>query len=285
VLALNKVCNLEDFAHPDLRPVIRDVYAHELKRFGADFPTGHEYRKYWEVAMAVRAFSALGVTREDARVLAVGAGTEATVFWLTNHVAEVHATDLYLDSGDWSESANPSMLIDPSRYWPSKWNPRRLVAQHMDARALRYEDSTFDGVFSSSSIEHFGQPRDVRQAVEEMFRVLKPGGVLSLSTEFRLGGAGPGLPDILMFDADEIHENIVSRLPWTLSAPLDVTVSDATLATAQLFDDAARDVRSHVAKYGEILFHELDWSSYPHIVLRHGDLAWTSVHIALRKPA
>lgn len=35
---------------------------------------------------------------------------------------------------------------------------------------------------------------------------------------------------------------------------------------------------------GAIYFHRLEWSRYPHIVQRHGDHVWTSVHLALRKP-
>ena len=70
-----KLCELSDFADPELAELIRDVYASDLEYFGdADFPAGREYRKYWEVAMTLRAFRSLGVLREDARVLGVGRG-------------------------------------------------------------------------------------------------------------------------------------------------------------------------------------------------------------------
>src|SRR5438105_1943003 len=121
-LGHNKVCNLEDFAHPDVRDVIRTVFAHELRRFGSDFPAGREYRKHWEVAMAVRTFADHGVLRPDAEVLGVAAGNEPTVFWLTNHVRRVFATDLYLQEGAWGESANASMLVAPDRHWPAPRN-------------------------------------------------------------------------------------------------------------------------------------------------------------------
>ena len=48
------------------------------------------------------------VHRPDAEVLGVGAGNEPTVFWLTNHVRRVFATDLYLAEG-WEESASHRM--------------------------------------------------------------------------------------------------------------------------------------------------------------------------------
>ena len=44
-----KLCNLADFAHPDLLPVLRRVFAHELSRFGPDFPA--DIRKKVEDAL------------------------------------------------------------------------------------------------------------------------------------------------------------------------------------------------------------------------------------------
>jgi SAM-dependent methyltransferase len=278
-----KACELEDFADPELRRVLREVFRHELERLGPDFPRGHEYRKHWEVAMAVRTLRAGGRLRPDAEVLGVGAGSEPTIFWLTNHVRRVFATDLYLAADGWEESANRSMLVDPGRHWPGPWRSRRLVVQHMDARTLEFEDECFDAVFSSSSLEHFGAEEDVAEAMDEMFRVLKPSGVLTLSTELRLVGPSPGLPGILLFDEARIRELVVGDRAWDLLSPLRLDVSAATLATEQPFAEAAADVQRHVAQHGELMFHQLDWSRYPHIVLRDGERVWTSVHLALRK--
>ena len=144
---------------------------------------------------ALRDFGALGPTSE---VLGVGAGAEATLFWLTNHVRRVVATDLY--DGEWGEQAPKEMLINPGRFASCPWNPARLVVEQMDALDLRFADSSFDGVFSSSSIEHFGDHDDVRRALAEIRRVLKPGGIAALSTEYRIDGDLPQLPGILLFD-------------------------------------------------------------------------------------
>jgi SAM-dependent methyltransferase len=284
-LCLSKVCNLEDFSHPSLLAVLRQVFPHECERFGPNFPAGREYRKHWEVVMAVRALAVGGVLRDWAELLGIGAGNEPTLFWLTNRVRRVWATDLYCEGEDWRESANATMLHDPGRHWPGPWDPRRLVVQHMNALELRYEDNSFDGIFSSSSLEHFGTPEDIRRAAGEMCRVLKPGGILALSTEYRLAGPPPGLPGILMFDADQLDELLVDGLPWDWFDPLDAAVSPATRATEQPFADAANDVRRHVAEHGHILFHRLDWHRYPHLVLSENGLAWTSVHVTLRKRA
>ena len=282
MLSHNKICELEDFSHPDLREVIVRVFNHERARFGQQFPTGREWRKYWEIGMCVRALSDGNVMRADAEVLGVGAGNEPTSFFLTNHVRRVYATDLYLDE-NWRESANPGMMLHPERYWPSAWNPRRLVVQHMNALDLKYEDGSFDGIFSSSSLEHFGTDDDIRASLREMARVLKPGGVLSLSTEFRLSGKGSGLPGIRMFDESEVREIIFGAADWVPISPPDFSVSETSRLTQHSFAGAGSDLANHVQTFGEIIFHELAWSVYPRIVLTEGDYSWTSTHVALRK--
>jgi SAM-dependent methyltransferase len=265
-LPYSKLCNLEDFTAPDLSAAIHEVFAREVDELGSDFPVGREHRKIWEIAMAARTLENFGALREDAEILGVGAGTETTIFWLTKRVRRVFATDLYLAAGSWEDVATRSMLIEPERHAPEDWEPRRLVAQHMDALDLRYEDESFEGVFSSSSIEHFGSIDDVERAIDEIFRVLKPGGVATLSTEFRLEGPPPGLPGTLFFDEEQLLERVVGDRAWALPSPLDLDVSAATAATEVEFDDAVAGT-----------------AQLPHIILRQGPYAWTSVHLALVK--
>jgi SAM-dependent methyltransferase len=252
-------------------------------RFGPTFPVGREYRKYWEVAMTIRAFREFGVLDGTKEILGVGAGNEPTVFYLTRAARRVHATDLYLASGPWGESANASMMSDPAGHWPFDWNPRRLVVQHMDALDLRYEDATFDGVFSSSSIEHFGDFTAVRQSAHEMFRVLKPGGVLALSTEFRLRGPSPGPPGTRMFSPSEIYQHIVGDDDWAMVTPLDAYVSDTTLATEADFWQVAADQEAQATRDGGLFTFKVEYARYPHIVLRQDDYLFTSVHLVLRR--
>jgi SAM-dependent methyltransferase len=269
-----RICNLEDFDDPDLRSLMRESFAVLVERFGRDFPTGREYRKYWEVAMMLRVLRDKAVLREGGDVLGVAAGVEATIYWLTNHVRRVFATDLYDASEDWANQAPPAALIDPAPFASCRWNPRRLVVQHMDALDLRYEDESFDAVFSASSIEHFGGWPEVRKAAAEAHRVLRPGGVFALSTEYRIDGPSPGFEGTLMFDADELSSLLLDGLDWELVEPIDTTVSQATLDTVVPFEEAALDVRA-----------QREWSTYPHIVLEHLGLTWTSMHVALQKPA
>lgn len=262
-------CNVEHFADHEFVAVLRATNPH-LVAGDARFPAGREYRKDWEVAMAVRALRDHGALRPDAEILGVAAGLELTTFVLTNEVRRVFATDLYL--GDrWRSTADKRMLIDPTVFAAVPWKRRRLVVQHMDARDLQYDDQTFDGVFSSSSLEHVGSTADARRVLEEMCRVLRPGGVVSMSTELRLAGASPGYPGTLLFDRDELLD-LIADLPAQLVGDLDDTVSAATRASVTQLDAAVR-----ARKRGR------EWS-YPHIVLRRGQHLFTSVHLTLVKP-
>jgi SAM-dependent methyltransferase len=283
-LSLSKICELEDFCDPRLQRSMRDVFAHEVARFGEEFPRGREYRKYWEVAMAVMAFEAGGLLDGTRHFLGVGAGNEPTIFHLTRHAASVLATDLYLNEG-WEESANASMLTDPSHHWPMPWAPERLQVRHMNALSLDLEDESFAGVFSSSSIEHFGDRGDVQRAMDEAFRVLEPGGILSVSSEFRLKGDRPGLPGTLLFDVDDVYDLFVGNRDWALLEPFDGSISEATMATAMSFMDVAADQQVQVARLGGLWTHHVAYERYPHLVLRHRACTFTSFHLALRKAA
>jgi len=270
-----KVCELSDFDDPEIRELIREVYASDREHFGEpDFPARRKYRKYWEVAMTLRAFGAFGVLRDDAEVLGVGAGHEATIYWLTRKVGRVVATDLYRTEDEWSElDSGAEMLTDPGRYWDGAWNPDRLEVLHMSALELEFEDESFDAVFSSSSIEHFGEFAEIRRAVEEIYRVLRPGGVAGLSTEFRLEGPGIGWPGLLRFDEPELRALLLDGLWWDPATPLDTAISERALGAPVLMQDALADIEAGVR----------GWRQYPHIVLRDGDYLWTSVHLALVK--
>jgi SAM-dependent methyltransferase len=278
-----KLCDLEDFKDRDLRVLIREIFSSDRKYFARrfpyiswPFPSGREYRKYWEVAMSARAFEANGVLRPDATVLGVGAGHEATIYWLTEKVGRVFATDLYLTEDEWSDTdSGAQMLADPGRFWDGPWDPKRLVVHHMDARELRYPDESFDGIFSSSSIEHFGELDDVRRSVEEMYRVLRPGGIAAIATEFLLEGPTPGWEGLHLFERSTLTRLLLDGLHWELASPFDTTISQKTLRSPVDLQEALTEQAS--GKRG--------WSQYPHIVLRDGPFLWTSVHLALLKPA
>jgi SAM-dependent methyltransferase len=264
-----RLCNLEDFADPELRELIREAFSSYLEIYGQDFPDGTEYRKFWEVAMTLRAFRELGVVRPDAEILGVAAGAEATLFWLTSHVRRVFATDLYDVAEGWGVQAPPTMLLDAAPFASCRWDPRRLVVQYMNALDLRYDDASFDAVFSSSSIEHFGGRDEVRRALQEVERVLRPGGIFALSTELHVDGLREDMPGTIVFDRDELPKLLLDGFDWELVEPLDLTLSPRT--------------RSHELPLTDALGAKQ--TPFPHILLEHQGMLWTSVHVVLRKAA
>jgi FkbM family methyltransferase len=286
-LPFSKLCEIGDFARPELATVIRDVCDYKLPNFASDFPQGAEHRKDWEVAMAVRALRHFDALRPDATILGVAAGTEDTVFYLARHVRQVFATDRYLSSGPWQPVAPIAMLLDPGAVAPTDFDRDRLVVQHMDGRRLLYPDGTFDGIFSSGSIEHFGDFHDVAAAAYEMGRVLKPGGVLSLSTEFKLGGppGGIGWPgSTLLFSAQDLQRFIVEASGLELVDSLHPAVSDKTLSTPRDITRVIDDRRARQAGGPDApLSDATTWDDRPHIVLLHDGYVFTSVHLTLRK--
>ncbi len=273
-LSYCKLCEVEDFRDQDLRELIRDIFESDREHFGKDFPVGNEYRKYWEVGMTARAFRDLGMLRDDARVLGVGAGHEATIYWLTRNVGQVVATDLYEAEDDWSETdSSAEMLTNPGKFWEGEWNPDRLEVRNMNALDLDFPDDSFDAVFSSSSIEHFGGFREIRRSIEEIYRVLRPGGVAALATEFKLRGAGHGWPGVFLFDEAGLRATVFDGLWWDPATPLDTSASEDTLREPVELQKALAEPRTQVQI----------WTQYPHIVLQEGPYLFTSVHLAMVK--
>jgi SAM-dependent methyltransferase len=278
-IRLNKVCEAEDFRNLTLLDVMGAVFSHLSQSQGPRWPAGQEQRKLWEVAMAVLTLQRFGKLNPDAEILGVGAGVETTTFYLTNFVRRVFATDLYANPDEWAGDAPPVMLTDPVSLSPIPCNPRRLVVQHMDGRNLLYEDNTFDAVYSSSSIEHFGGWDDVSSAAREIGRVLKPGGILTLSTEFRVRGSGRGLPNVLMFSADEFRSLIIK--PSGL-IPVDQPSFEVSPLTMQTIV-TQQEMDEFYAEYNA--GRPAHWKTFPQIVLETGEYRWTSFHLALTKPA
>lgn len=52
-----------------------------------------------------------------------------------------------------------------------------------DVRALAFADDTFDGVLSTSTLDHFADLSDVAVSLRELRRVLRPGGLLVLTLD------------------------------------------------------------------------------------------------------
>jgi SAM-dependent methyltransferase len=270
ILPLNKLCEIEDFAIPEVAATIRALEPEHVATQPA-YPAGFEHRKAWEFAQVMNGVERLRAIDSDSLVLSVAAGHERPVFAFTNVARLVFATDIY-GAGDFSgrESAS-SMLTNPDAFAGFPYNRNRLVVQYMDALDLRYEVGTFDLVFCLSSIEHFGGFDGARKSLQEMHRVCKPGGIVMFTTECVVNGVpSPPLPGMELFSprAMELLANSVRGLSPV--EPIQFNISERTRGTVLNFDKLVADLnRGHIR--------------YPHIVLEIGGCEFTSASVFLRK--
>jgi SAM-dependent methyltransferase len=218
------------------------------------------HRKPYEFAQLIFGCRRLGAIHAEAQVLSVGAGHEHVVYWLANHVRRVVATDMY--GGVWEEAAaregDPEVLARPEDYAPFPFRRSHLTFMRMDGRRLAFRDGTFDACYSLSSIEHFGGFAGASAALAEMQRVLKPGGVLALATEYVLEGP----PHEETFQPEELAR-LIARPGLRLVEPID----------------------EHVYRRYEYAAVDLHRNPYqaPHMVVRFGETVFTTVMVFLRK--
>jgi ubiquinone/menaquinone biosynthesis C-methylase UbiE len=281
-LPYSKACNCEDFSHADVRELIRDAFPHDLQRFGNSFPLGRAARHYWQTAMTARAFADHGILTRRAQVLGVGAGSDPILFWLTQHVGQVFAADQYLNKTTRAGTLCPSMLADPDRHWPGSWKRQRLVVQHLSCQDLRYSGESFEAVFAPHALESCASIDEVECCLENLFRVLKPGGIVSLTVEFAVEGPAD-LSSGRLFDEPAIRQRILKHLPWSLIGDLDLVVSEATCQAEQPAEQFALSLRRHLERHGQLLWHEIADNCYPHLAVRDGAVLSVPVHLALRK--
>lgn len=220
------------------------------------------HRKNYEFTQLAYGLGILGQLREDATAISVGAGHEAVLFWLANRLRHVVATDRY--EGVWqsvqAREGDQGVLRRPRDYAPFPYREDRLTFLQMDALQLGFARHTFDVAYSLSSIEHFGGVAGATRAVDEMARVLKPGGILALATEYVLDGPPH---DETFTPAD--FDALIARPGLVPVAPFDRTVY-------QRYSYAAVDLYRNP--------HQT-----PHMVVRFDATVFTTAFVFLRKDA
>lgn len=271
-MTLNKVCDLKDWQDPELRAAMRLLEPYMLAGF-PEYPSGREHRKSWEYAQLFVGLRQLGALRPDAIALGVAAGHENPLYELTNHVRWVFATDIYGTGNFTGHESDVQMLRNPDHYASCPYNRNRLVVQYMDARDLRFEADTFDIVFSLGSIEHFGGVEGTKKGLFEMQRVLKPGGLLMLTTECIVNEAEHlSTRDFELFTPRTLSALLASAERLELVEELQFNVGNSTLRTSMPLEKAI---------HGGLAGHV----DYPHIVLEHAGRQFTSVSVFLRRTA
>jgi SAM-dependent methyltransferase len=230
----------------------------ELRILPPDKPQMH--RKGYELTQLLFGLHRLGRIRQDCSVVSIGAGHECVLYWLANHVGWVAATDTYGASWESARGAegDQRVLSNPEAYAPFAYRREALRFFRMDGRRLAFRDRTFDVAYSLSSIEHFGDFDGAVSAIDEMTRVVKPGGIVVVATEYHL--AGVRRPDV--FDAAQIG-TLFNRPGLRLIEPVDEQV------------------------YRRYRYVPIDLVSLPHqtphLVVRTGETIFTSVIAFLEK--
>jgi SAM-dependent methyltransferase len=258
-LPLSSVCNPEHWNDRFWRRCL-DSMAFRAS-FGVIGPE-IQHRKVWEWVQGLAALARLGCLRPSAHALGVAAGHEPPIYWLASRVAQVYATDLY--SGVFvGHEASPDVLRDPDKYAPYPYPRERVRFLPMSGTHICFGDQTIDFVFSFCSIEHFGSRANSRRALQEMARVLRPGGVAVVSTEVLLNDVAPQ-PEI--FSPWELYEELVA--PSGLLLIGDIAPANLAPYCADPVDTS--DPASTAA-------------SRPHFVLRAEEALFTSVMMVLQK--
>ena len=251
---LCELANPAKWDNPDWMDLLRD-----LKVVSPEKPSMH--RKGYEFTQLLYGLTRLGRLHERVSILSVGAGHEAILYWLANHVGSVIATDMY-EEGRWDSvgirEGDARVIERPQDYATFPYREDRLVFLKMDGRHLGFRSDTFDVAYSLSSIEHFGGLAGAQAAVDEMARVLKPGGLLVLATEYMLAGT----PHAEVFQPAEVHA-LVSRPGLRLVQPIDEQVY-------QRYEYAVVDLYKNRFQT-------------PHMVVRMGETVFTTVMVFLEK--
>jgi SAM-dependent methyltransferase len=242
---LNRLCYVEDSENSEVREILSSLQL--------DFS-----RRSWEYALAIIAMRRFGKLNNNSKAIGIASAKEPLLFYLANHVNHVYATDLY-DSTK-NRNAPSDFPENPKKYTPFPYKEDALTALRMDATNIKFPSESLDIAFSISSIEHFGGKNHsgALGSLKEIERVLKAGGISVITTEYIVNDKEH--PEF--FNGRTIYDDLINKLQkLQLVEPLDLRITTRTLDTA-------------TGQYDNI---------YPHILLRYGDILFTSVMLVFQK--
>ena len=251
---LCELANPAKWDNPDWLALLRDLKVSSDHKLSM-------HRKGYEFTQLIFGLQRLGFLTDATRVVSVGAGHEAVLYWLANQVGQVVATDMY--EGIWQTvgalEGDAQVVHEPEELRAVSLSARSADVPE-DGRAAPDVSPTasFDVAYSLSSIEHFGGFDGARDAIDEMARVVRPGGILAIATEYLLGG--PGYHEA--FHREEIHA-LFDRPGLRLVQPIDDRVWERY-------------------QYVEVDLRRNPFQT-PHMVVRDRDAVFTSVMVFLEK--
>jgi SAM-dependent methyltransferase len=265
---LNSLTNVDAYKDARWMELHRDLatYSYDGHVFSSEGPPD-VYRKGWEWTQTIWGLERLDMIKPHHRAIGVGAGRECVIFWLGDRLRAVVASDLY-GGAQWSDTggreADPAVLEDPQKFCPRPIRNDVIEFKTMDGTDLGfYAADSFDFAWSLSSIEHFGSHERASDAVRELARVVRPGGIVAVATEYLL------LPEQShpeYFNRHDLEEHVIKASPdLELTEPIDWSFPPTDfLIDSVVFPQGAERTRRHV-------------------VLNDGWVQWTSVLFFLRK--
>jgi ubiquinone/menaquinone biosynthesis C-methylase UbiE len=131
-----------------------------------------------EVEDFLRTIDQLGISVEPkAKVLDLGAGHGMHAGFLCQHFAHVHCADVICYSSLY-DGEFLKLLDEKHRRNHRSFDLSKVSFLQTDAQELIYRDDSFDFVFTVNTFEHIPDPKI---ALDEIIRVLKPGGYAYIS--------------------------------------------------------------------------------------------------------
>jgi SAM-dependent methyltransferase len=185
-------------------------------------------RKSWEFIQVYNGLQQLGLLNGESSAIGLGVGSEPLIYAFTNVCQQVVATDLY-ESENWSTAAMTTQAVYQLNPFP--YQADRLLVQQMDMTQIAYPDQSFDFVWSCCSIEHVNNFQDLHKVYAEIHRVLKPGGIAALTTEYNPTELRSYEPNMLFTDRPWIDRWLTGSNPliqgFEQLDPIDFSLSPA----------------------------------------------------------
>jgi len=256
-IPFNKIANISDLCNKEWKGIVNELQS--------SFSLTEEnfHRKNWEFIQILYILKQTGALFPENRGLAIGAGREVILYYLTYKIREIIGIDLYEGYFQGGEDLS-DVPEHPQKYLPFPYNEKRLKLMKMDALDIDFKNESFDFVFSASSIEHFGSNRKIFKSSEEIYRVLKPGGLLIITTELKLNKLGKNIPNTKIFKLEKLI-NLFEKTGFRLyKKNIDIKIEKEMLD-------------NWVKLSAEI-------NKLPHVILRYFTTIFSSFSLVLIKP-
>jgi 2-polyprenyl-3-methyl-5-hydroxy-6-metoxy-1,4-benzoquinol methylase len=180
----------------------------------------HQWSRQWEYPYALAQLEKRIASVRTTRILDAGAGVTFFPYLLAERHEQIEIT---CADADRTLTQIHAAIRSTSR--------GRVHFGEADLRALPYSDRSFDAVYCLSVLEH---TRQYDEIVDELHRVLRPGGTLIVSFDISVDGEA----DIPLQQAKVLIDLIERRFPATQDLPppreLPMAVAADTLTTAAL---------------------------------------------------